>query len=188
MRYLGRLAIAAALIVPVGIAAAPSAQAISGTHGQFNCSGTSGTENYRPGLLLNTKLNERFTTSSAVTCTGGSVTGGNLSIDANESKVTCPKLARGLLVAGHARATWNKVDKAGFSNLVVLLTVKSTSGHVTSGTITGTVTSGAIAVTKQVKGTWAIDKGISSIPNGGNCSVKKLLTSANITQISLATQ
>ncbi len=138
-------------------------------------------------MLLNKSNNQRFQGGiPALACTGGSVTGGKWSINLTEQKLRCPKLAKGGPVNGQSHVIWNKSDKAGQSMIILNFKVTATSGHTTSGTIDGTVKSGAIAVGHAVSGTWAIDKGLNSIPNGGNCSVSKPMTSANFTSITVA--
>ena len=171
MKSFGRLLMAAALIVPLGVGiAAQSAQATQGNGGKFNCSGTAGTVAIRPGLLLNKTLNQRITgASTGVTCTGGSVTGGNLTFNLQKVNLRCPKLAGGPNgtpggVNGTLRVIWNKADKAGQTLLTVNYKVTATSGHTTDLAITGSVRMGAIAVGKAIAGTLSLDKGLKSIP------------------------
>ncbi len=190
MKSFGRLLMAAALVVPVaGIVSAQSAGAVQGGQGSFNCSSTSGSFAARPGLLLGQKTNQRLTADSTVTCTGGFVTGGAAHLNVNEERMSCPSLAKGPAqgLNGNIRVIWNKADKAGQSLLTVNLKVTATSGHTTSGTITGTVRFGALAVGKAITGSFAINKGLNSVPNGGNCAALKRLTSAGLTQFAFAT-
>jgi len=189
MKSFGRLLMAAALIVPLGVGvAAQSAQATQGNGGKFSCTGTAGTVAIRPGLLLNKTLDQRITgASTGVTCTGGSVTGGNLTFNLQKVNLRCPKLAGGKPVNGTLRVIWNKADKAGQTLLTVSYKVTGTSAHTTDLAITGSVRMGAIAVGKAITGTLSLDKGLKSIPNGGDCATLKPLTGANITAIAFAT-
>jgi hypothetical protein len=181
MKVLGRLLLATALLVPAGIAAAPSAQA-SGTGGHFNCQGT-GSEKITPGLLLTTSFDQRFQGSgTGITCTGGVVTGGSMTFNLTEENVRCPNL-KGRPVHGTLRMIWNTADKAGQTLLKLAFTITATAGKTSNGTIAGTVASGHVAVGRAVTGTFALNKGLNSIPNGGNCAVQKRINFANVTAI-----
>jgi len=189
MKSFGRLLMAAALIVPVGVATAQSAGAVQGGQGSFSCSSTSGTFAVRPGLLLGQKKNQRITQDTTVTCTGGFVTGGAAHLNVNEERQNCASLAAGPKQGsnGTIRVIWAKTDKAGQSVITVNLTVTATSGHTTSGTLTGSVRIGALAVGKKITGTFAINKGLKSRSNGGDCAALTRLTGGSLTQFAFAT-
>ena len=180
---------AAALIVPLGVATAQSAGATQGGQGKFSCSSSDGSFAVRPGLLLGQKKDQRITQDTAVTCTGGYVTGGAAHLNVNEEHQNCASLAAGPKQGsnGIIRVNWSKTDKAGSSVLTVNLTVTATSGHTTSGTLTGHVRFGALAVGKTITGTFAINKGLKSRSNGGDCAALKRLTGGSLTQFSFAT-
>ena len=189
MKSFGRLLMAAALIVPLGVATAQSAGAVQGGQGSFSCSATSGAFAFRPGLLLGQKKNQRLTGDASVKCTGGFVTGGAAHLNVNEERQNCASLTAGPKQGsnGSIRVIWNKADKAGQSLLTVNLMVTATKGHTTSGTLTGTVRIGALAVGKKITGTWAINKGLSSNSTGGDCAALQRLTTASLTSIAFAT-
>jgi hypothetical protein len=185
MRILGRLAMAAALLVPVGIVAAGSASA---SGGGFNCSGTSGTATATPGLLLSTgKPQQTAISSSGLTCTGGFVTGGRLKASIQTTTTNCAGLV-GKTSNGAGTLTWTD---AGMGKSTAKLNFKVTSsvGHVTSGTITGVITTSGsnLAAGKAVSGAFTLNKGLRSTASGGDCTVTIPLTSFGITAISLHT-
>jgi hypothetical protein len=189
MKSFGRLLMAAALIVPVGVVTAQSAGAVQGGQGKFTCTASTGTFAARPGLLLGQKKDQRITEDATETCTGGFVTGGAAHLNVNEERQNCASLSRGPAQGanGTIRVIWNKGDKAGQSVITINLKVTATSGHTTSGTLTGKVRMGALAVGKNVTGTFAINKGLMSRANGGDCAALKRLTDGSLTDFSFAT-
>ena len=115
MKSFGRLLMAAALIVPLGVATAQSAGATQGGQGKFSCSSSDGSFAVRPGLLLGQKKDQRITQDTAVTCTGGYVTGGAAHLNVNEEHQNCASLAAGPKQGsnGIIRVNWSKTDKDG---------------------------------------------------------------------------
>jgi hypothetical protein len=186
MRIFGRLAMAAALLVPVGIVAAGSAGA---SGGGFACSGGGGTVTASPGFLLTTSKPQTVAVSqSALACTGGFVTSGNLSASGQTPTVRCSGMV-GASAKGAGTLTWTAPANMGKSTAKLNFTVTGTAGHTTSGTISGKVTTSGsnLASGKTITGAFVLNKGLRSTASGGDCSVTSSLTSFGITSISLHT-
>jgi hypothetical protein len=184
MKSFGRLLMAAALIVPAGVALAPSAGA-SGGH--FACTGTDGAIKVTPGLTLSQSRPQRYQgAATGLTCTGGFVSGGSLAFNANSGSKSerCSTLLHGRPQHGQGTITWARKDKAGKSQLLFVLTWTSPTG----GTLTGTVRGTSVAAGKALTGSFTSTESLKSVnaATPGNCSVKKPITAFTLTAISLA--
>lgn len=188
MRVLGRLAMATALLIPIGVL---SATAASAGPGAFDCTGTTGTVTASPGLLLASSAPQKMATSSAaVTCTGGFVTGGTLSGTAQTPTVRCTNLV-GQKAAGTAKIVWNTSDHAGTTTLKLNLKFTASAGHSTDGKFVGLVTTsgGNLFAGRSITGTFTLGKGLSSInaDDPGDCSATQRLKSFPITALEIKT-
>jgi hypothetical protein len=170
MRVLGRLAFAAALLVPVGVAVSAPAGASVGT---ASCSGNAGTAVASPGLLLTTYNPQSIAlTATLSTCTGGFVTGGTLT-----AKFATPNVRCGTLIGksdpGTAKFTWNAGDHAGTTSAKFNLKVATSGNHQTHGTFNGVVTTTGsnLFAGKAISGTIDLTKALTSVNAGGDCSV-----------------
>jgi len=187
MRILGRLALAAALLVPVGVVTASTAGA---SGGGFHCSGGGGTTTMSPGLLLFTGHPQTITsTQNGLVCTGGFVDHGNLTAsEQTPQSVRCSGIV-GLVDRGTAKIVWTSPAGFGKTTLKLNMTITGTSGHTTSGTLSGVVTTTGsnFAAGKAVSGAFVLGKGLKSTNSGGDCTVNIPLTTFPITSISLHT-
>jgi hypothetical protein len=187
MRVFGRLALAAALLVPVGVVTASSAGA---SGGGFACTGAGGTTTATPGLVLFTGHPQTLaSTQHALNCTGGFVTHGNLTASVQTPQsVRCSGIV-GLVDRGTAKITWTSPAGFGRSTLKLNMTITGSTGHTTSGTLSGAVTTTGsnFAAGKTVSGTFVLGKGLKSTNSGGDCTVNIPLTTFPITSISLHT-
>jgi hypothetical protein len=186
MRILGRLALAAALLVPVGVIAAGSASA---SGGGFNCSSTLGNATATSGLLLSSGRSQQWSLSSAgLTCTGGFVTGGRLKASMQTTTTNCAGLV-GKTSNGSGVLTWTAPAGMGQSSAKLNFKVTGSTGHETHGTITGVVTTSGsnLAAGKAVSGAFSLNKGLQSVASGGDCTVTVPLTSFGLNSISLHT-
>lgn len=186
MRILGRLAMAAALLVPVGIVAAGQAGAAGGG---FNCHGAAGTVSASPGLLLSSSRPQTLGVSSTgLSCSGGFVTGGNLSASLQTPNVRCSGMV-GKSGNGSGTLTWTAPANMGKSTAKLNFKVTGTVAHTTTGTITGTVTTSGsnLGSGKAISGSFTLNKGLKPTAQGGDCSVTSPITSFGITAIALKT-
>ena len=186
MRILGRLAMAAALLVPVGMVAAGSASA---SGGGFSCSGTTGSATATPGLLLSTGKPQQWAISAnGLACTGGFVTSGRLKASLQTTTTNCAGLV-GKTSNGAGTLTWTAPAGMGSSTAKLNFKVTGSTGQETHGTITGVVTTSGsnLAAGKPIAGAFSLNKGLKSVASGGNCTVTIPLTSFGINSISLHT-
>ena len=186
VRVLGRLALATAMLVSVG----GLAQQAGASGGGFSCSGAGGTMTASPGLLLSSGKPQTLSwVQNGMACTGGFVTGGNLTASMQTPQsVRCSGII-GLNDKGTGRIVWKASDQNGKTTLKLNMKITSTSGQTTSGTLAGVVTTAGsnFASGKAVSGAFVLHKGLRAINSGGNCTGTTPLTNFPIDSISLHT-
>jgi hypothetical protein len=184
MKVFTRLLVATALIIPAGIAVAPAAQASSGN---FKCTASAGQIKVTPGLNLTEGRQQRYQgTVPGLTCTGGFVSGGDLTFNLNSANR--PERCQTLKTAkrqhnGPGIIKWKASDKAGKSQVKLNLVWTGATG----GTISGKVLGTSVASGKAISGTFTTKQSLDSV-NGspkGNCSVKKLINFLDLTAFSI---
>jgi hypothetical protein len=183
---MGPLLLAAAMLVSVVGLAAPAGAG----GGSFNCSGAGGQVTASPGLkLFDGQSNTLSWAQSGLSCTGGFTSAGNLT-----AKMQTPKAVRcsgivGIVDAGTATIVWTNPANFGKTTMKLNMKITSTSGHVTSGTLSGVVTTAGsnFASGKAVTGAFTLGKGLHSTQSGGDCTVTTQLTTFPITAMSLHT-
>jgi hypothetical protein len=77
----------------------------------------------------------------------------------------------------------------GKTTLKLNMTITGTTGHTTTGTLSGlvTTTGSNFAAGKSVSGAFTLGKGLKSTGSGGDCTTNIPLTTFPITSISLHT-
>ena len=186
MRILKALGLVIALVAAMF---AVSTTSVSAAGGGFSCSGSGGTATFTPGLLLKTSLPQQAKASQGgLACTGGYVTAGKVVIKVATPDVRCSGLVNAI-DKGTATATWSAPLNMGTSTLKMNLKVTSSTGHSTTGTLTGlvTTTGSNLASGKAVAGTFTLNKGLLSTGQGGDCSINSPLTSFGITALAFHT-
>ncbi|MCU1351553.1 MAG: hypothetical protein JWM05_762 [Acidimicrobiales bacterium] len=175
---------AAALVAAMCAVSSTTAGAAGGG---FNCTSSSGSVSFNPGLLLKTAKPQKIGAASTVACTGGFVDGGSVTASVSSPNVRCAGLV-GKSSAGTGKAVWS-TPGMGKSTMKLVLKITSTGTHTASGVITGrvTTTGSNLGSGKAISGTFTIDKGLSSTLNGGDCTVTIPLTSAGITALAFHT-
>jgi hypothetical protein len=184
MKIFGRLLMAAALIVPIGVATAQSAGA--GTLPSVSgCSG-SGTIKAKPGLLLRKTASQTFgVTGAALTgCTGdngGASGSASLTLSVQSPSSSNCKTVRGKINKGAGKIVWSQAH-AGTSTIKINVeivgsnTVKIT-GKVTSTDYKGQAISGSGSFTPNLNA-----KGTA----GGGCTLNSKLKTLALTVDSFA--
>ena len=144
MRVIGRLALAAALLVPVGIATANSAGASSGT---VHCTTTHARIVDSPGLLLSTAASQTLSVPATAPgalggCSGfgiaGTTTGALTFSVQTPSHVTCQSII-GKQDNGNGKIVWATSSHNGSTTLKAGIKITGP----TTATLTGTVTTSA---------------------------------------------
>ena len=79
----------------------------------------------------------------------------------------------GIVDAGTATIVWTNPANFGKTTMKLNMKITSTSGHVTSGTLSGVVTTAGsnFASGKAVTGAFTLGKGLHSTQSGGDCTV-----------------
>jgi len=186
MRVFKALGLAIALVAAMFAVSSTTAGAAGGG---FSCSGAGGQVTSTPGLLLKVSLPQHIHASQGnLACTGGAVTGGRVSVDVSSPDVRCAGMI-GTTSRGTAKATWSTPSHMGISTFKLNLKVTATTGHTTTGTISGSVTQtgSALASGKAVVGSFTLNKGLNSTANGGDCSINSPLTTFGITALAFHT-
>jgi len=178
MKAIARLAMAVALMAPVGVLAATSAGTADYT---ANCSGTAGNIDLvhgtgvgdNGGLVQVAKGPQQYTiTSDGLVCTGNAVAEGDLSATVTTStEVNCDNLVEEEVpLGGSGTLTWNDPAGMGESNISLQLRWDTD----TSGTFTGVVSNQGSAQNifggDTVRGTFSTNEDLDAIGNGGDCS------------------
>jgi hypothetical protein len=163
MRVSMKFLLAAALVVPAGLVAAPDAGAAGGT----TCAHSSGTATFKPALPKSgssTTVKPKVIVKKAKTtsCSGGGVTGATFNSTAKFHTATnCDILLSGQPSphppTGTITTTWN----TGATS-VASVTLNPVSGQPTETHVTGTVTSGLFNGMK-------LDQTLSFTPKTGDC-------------------
>ena len=184
MKSFGRLLMAAALIVPLGVATAQSAGAGS-LPSVSGCSG-SGTIKAKPGLLLRATASQTFgVTGAALTgCTGdngGAAGDATLTLSVQSASSANCKTIRNKVNRGAGRIVWAEAH-AGTSTAKINVTIVGNSkvtitGKVTSTDYKGQAISGLGSFTPNLNA-----KGTA----GGGCSLNSKLKSLALTIDSFA--
>jgi hypothetical protein len=186
VRVVGPLLLAAAMLVSVG----GLAQSAGAAGGGFSCTGSGGTMTASPGLLLFSGSPQDLSWSqNGLSCTGGFVTAGNLTaLMRTPKEVRCSGLP-GIADKGTSTITWTAPAGMGKSTLKLNMKVTGSTGHVTTGTLTGVVTTTGsnFASGKAVSGSFTLGKGLKSTGSGGDCTTNIPLKTFPITAFSLHT-
>ena len=191
MRVLKALGLAIALVAAMCVVSSAPAGAAGGG---FSCSGSGGTITSTPGLLLRSSAPQQIKGGQGgLTCSGGYVTAGKLKLAVSTPDVRCSGLIYNnttkVIAKGTASTTWSAPVNMGGSTMKFNMKVTSSTGHTTTGTISGVVTTtgSALASGKPIVGNFVLNKGLSSTGNGGDCSVTSPLTTFNFTSLSFHT-
>ncbi|MGO9873140.1 MAG: hypothetical protein ACLPVY_05005 [Acidimicrobiia bacterium] len=162
MRKVAGVLVAAAMLLPVGLIAAPAGAAV-GT----SCAVQTGTATIKPGITpkaANVTITVKETLSK---CTGGGVTGGTETASVVSKAATCSGLAKVGTKTGPivGTITWNTKKTSAVSI--------TTTSNVLKATATGTVKSGLFAGGK-------ISTAIVYALSKGTCSATSPLTALTI--------
>ena len=184
MRIIGRLALAAALLVPVGVATANSAGASSGT---VKCTIGATKVGISPGLLLSTNASQTLKVPSPNlpsspgpldACHGfginGSASGTTMTFSVTTPKsVTCQSII-GVQINGTAKITWAASTHNGTTTAKFGVNFTSATTAHLRGTIT--TTSGNYLAGEHISADVSFPS-IAPADQGGNCSnVQKIRT------------
>ena len=143
MKSFGRLLMAAALIVPAGVATA--AHAGAATPDNVVCTTNTGTINASTGVSLTTRRGTTWTAKGGTldSCTGVGIadsTGATLSFTVQRSAVSCKNI-KGSLFVGSGKIKWGDGSNAGVTNTVkVNMFFSSLTQIKFSGIVTGAFT------------------------------------------------
>lgn len=179
MRTLGRLAMAAALIVPVGaVAATSSAGASTSNHAACNGSGaivsqlTNNGIGDHGGLLYSRKGAQQFKGTGNGPCSGGIVTSNRVKvIVTTQTPVNCQTI-KNTTLGGNGTLTWN--TGMGTSNYSIQWKWTSNTTIHFSGNVTGP---GANTFQgNHISGNMQTTKSIAAAASGGNCTATQPLT------------
>lgn len=194
MKVLGRLAMATALLVPVGIATIGNAGAAVST---ASCTGAAGSATYTPGLLLTTRAGQAVkVTETGGTCGGGTVTSVAIttvqaSRNAKAALVSVPVSCNTLLANlttgdlpfnGTIRAQWNA--GMGYNTAKISAVIVHSTGATTVFQFRGTTTdshNSPFGAGRPVHGRFVVGTGLHTVASGGNCTSKIPLTGGAIT-------
>ena len=202
MRTLGRLAMAAALIVPVGAVTATSAGAASTNPNQATCSGTGGAINSQTvnngvgdhgGLLLARKGAQKFQLKSTVgtntnpstNCSGGVVNGGNIVATFTTATAVNCQTAPGVSMGGVGTITWTSPAGMGKTSANVQFTWRTNTSLHYSGSVTANNSTTNVFKGDHVSGNVFTQQSLAATASGGNCSATIPLTHFDITSIVL---
>ena len=195
MKVLGRLAMAAAVLVPIGavVVAAPAGAANTNT---ASCTGVSGSiDNITTnngvhdngGLLLAKKGTQQYKVKAATSTDCGSVVNaGNLSaVITTATAINC-QTAKTTTLGGSGTFTWT--DPAGMGKSVANLQFRWT-GNTTlhfSGSVSSTGSSNNIFGGQHVTGNVTTTQSLAALAAGGSCSATAPLHHFAITAWSLS--
>ena len=184
MKSFGRLLMAAALIVPLGVVTAQAAGA--GTLPGVTCTGGSGAIKAKPGLLL------RATSSQTFGVTGGSVTGctgshggasgtATLSFSVQSASSANCKTVRNKINKGSGRVVWSEAH-AGTSTVKINVQIVGASGVKITGKVTSTDYKG-----QAISGAGSFTPNLNAVgTTGGGCSLNHRLKTLSLTLTSFA--
>ena len=182
MKVLGRLVMAAALIVPVGVVAATSAGAAPNpNHATCASVGTAGTltsttKNGQKGggLLYVKKAPQQYTVASSGTCTGNVVTTYSLKAKVTTATaVNCQNINLTTL-GGSGTFKWETDMGSSTANIHVQWTGKTSLKF--QGDVVSTNSSTNVFKGQHIKGTITTATSLNATANGGNCSSTVPLT------------
>jgi hypothetical protein len=178
MKAIARLAMAVALMAPVGVLAATSAGSADYT---ADCSATSGnldlTHNAgvgdNGGLVQVAKGPQQYGISvSGLTCTGNAVAAGDLAATVTTStEVNCDNLVENSVpLGGSGTLTWTSPAGMGESNISLQLRWTSDTGGTINGVVSNQGSAQNIFGGDTVAGTFTTNEDLDAIGNGGDCS------------------
>ena len=179
MKAIARLAMAVALMAPVGVLAATSAGTASYT---TTCSASSGnmdlTHNTvvgdNGGLVQIAKGPQQYDLDvSGLTCTGNAVAQADVhAIITTATEVNCDNLVEGQVpLGGSGTITWTSPADMGVSNVSVQVHWTSDTTGAFIGTVSNQGSAQNIFGGKTVRGTFTTSTDLDTTQNGGDCSV-----------------
>jgi len=179
MRTLGRLLMAAALIVPVGAVVATSSAGASTTN-HASCSGsgsivsqlTNNGVGDNGGLLYSKKGAQQFKGTGSGPCSGGIVTSNRVKmIVTTQTAVNCQTIGSTVL-GGNGTLTWNTgMGTSSFS--IQWKWTSNTTIHI-SGNVTAPADNTFIG--NHISGNMTTTKSLAAAASGGNCTATIPLT------------
>jgi len=189
MKVLGRLAMAAAMLVPIGVAVAAPAGAVNtntaactGTTGAINSVLTNNGVGDHGGLLLARKGSQQFKLSATTgTDCGTVVDAGTLSaVFTTATAVNC-QTASSTTLGGHGTLKWTA--PAGMGKSVANISWRWTSPtHLHySGSVSATGSTTNVFNGQHVSGGVTTQQSLLAVANGGNCTSTIPLTHFTIT-------
>jgi hypothetical protein len=192
MRVLGRLAMAAALMVPIGVVAATSAGASTAYHA--TCTGASGSiDNVlknngvgdNGGLLLQAKGPQQYRLSaSGQTCTGNAVSAARVkAVVTTATAVNCTTI-KSTTLGGSGTFTWTAPVGMGTSNFNIRWNWTSNTAIHIAGSVSAGGSSNNIFGGNHITGSITTSTSLASTATGGNCSATIPLSHFTITAIS----
>ena len=177
MRTLGRLAMAAALIVPVGAVVATSSAGATSNHascngsGQINSQTTNNGVGDHGGLLYARKGSQQFKGTGSGPCSGIVVTSNKVSMTVTtQTAVNCQTII-GVPIGGNGTFTWN--TGMGTSNFSIQWRWTTPTSIHFSGSVQG---AGNVFLGNHISGNIHTTKSLLAVANGGNCTVTNPLT------------
>ena len=193
MRVLGRLAMAAALMVPIGVLAATSSGAVNTN--TATCTGATGTianvlinngVGDNGGLLLAKKGPQQYKLSAGgQACTGGVVSAARVkAVVTTATAVNCQTLlANAVQLGGSGTFTWTAPAGMGTSNFNVRFQWRSNTKIKFWGSVSSTASSNNVFRGNHISGFIGTSTSLASAASLGNCSAVNPLSAFSINAI-----
>jgi hypothetical protein len=192
MRRFASVALAAALLVPVGIAVSGPAQAADAPAAFCHRSVPNGTMTASPGLKYLVKRKQSYAlTTKTLVCSGAFVRGVDVSLHSTQPIAISCTTAVGVVASSGSTSgllTWTKPANSGKSKWHGYITITATSGHTTTAKLKGVInTSPANTLLggHKVTGTLKFSKGLALTTNGGDCQPNASLKDFPVSSISM---
>jgi hypothetical protein len=191
MRTFARLALATALLLPVGVAVSSAAHAADAP-AAFCHRSVPGNLTATPGLKDLVKRQQAYVlTASGLVCNGAFVRGVNVSLHTPQPiAISCTSAVGKVANSGSSSGllTWTKPTNSGKSKFHGSITITGTSGHTTIAKLKGVInTSPANTLLggHRVTATITLSKGLALTTNGGDCSPNASLKDFPVSSITM---
>ena len=192
MRRFARVALAAALLVPAGIAVTGVAHAADAPAAFCHRSVPNGRMTVTPGLKYLVKQKQAYVlTTAGLVCNGAYVRGVDVSLHTSQPvAIGCTSAVGTEANSGSSSGlfTWTKPAHSGESKFHGSITITATSNHTTTAKLKGVInTSPANTLLggHRVTGTIHFSKGLALTTNGGDCQPNASLKNFPVSSISL---
>ena len=191
MKAIARLAMAVALMAPVGVLAATSAGTADYT---ADCSASSGTLDLvhgagvgdNGGLVQVAKAPQQYAVSvSGLACTGDAVDAGDLAATITTStEVNCDNLVEtSVPLGGSGTLTWTTPVGMGESNISLQFRWTSDTGGTINGVVSNQGSAQNIFGGDQIAGTFTTSDDLQPAEAGGDCTATNPIDGFSLTNI-----